>query len=102
MRTQCGSSRHAESVSLIEPLETRTMMAGDVVLEWNAIANAEMRGLMAPTRQNRMLAMVHCAVFDAVNSVEGDYRPYLVKVGTPRWTSAEVHRGVPTFTRYGR
>jgi hypothetical protein len=39
---------------------------------------------MAPTRQNRMLAMVHCAVFDAVNSVQGDYRPYLTKVGTPR------------------
>jgi len=95
MRTQCESwRRRTGSITSIEPLETRTMMAGDVVLQWNEIANAEMRGLMPPTRQNRMLAMVHCAVFDAVNSVEGDYRPYLTKVGTPSWTSAEAAAAV--------
>jgi hypothetical protein len=94
MRTQCESRRRTGSITSIEPLETRTMMAGDVVLEWNAIANAEFRGLMPPGRQIRMLAMVHGAVFDAVNSVEGDYKPYLVKVGTPRWTSAEAAAAV--------
>lgn len=35
MRTQCESWRHAGSISSIEPLETRMMMAGDLVLEWN-------------------------------------------------------------------
>jgi hypothetical protein len=94
MRTQCESWQQAGPIASVEPLETRTMMAGDVVLQWNEIANAEVRGLMAPARQNRMLAMVHCAVFDAVNSVQGGYRPYLVKVGTPRWTSAEAAAAV--------
>ena len=35
MRTQCESWQRAGSISSIEPLETRMMMAGDVVLEWS-------------------------------------------------------------------
>ena len=35
MRTQCESWQRAGSTSSIEPLETRMMMAGDVVLEWS-------------------------------------------------------------------
>jgi len=94
MRTQCESWRRTGSTASIEPLETRTLMAADVVLEWNAIANQEFKGLLPPGRQTRMLAMVHGAVFDAVNSVDHNYRPYLVKVGTPRWTSVDAAAAV--------
>jgi hypothetical protein len=94
MRTQRESSRYAESVSVIEPLESRTLMAGDVVLEWNNVALEATRTLpgpqITPPRQTRMLAMMHGAVFDAVNSVERGYQPYLVKVETPRWASPEA------------
>jgi hypothetical protein len=98
MRTQRESWRRAGSASLIEPLETRTLMAGDVVLEWNNIALETTKTLpgpqITPPRQLRMLAMVHGAVFDAVNSVERGYEPYLVKVGTPRWTSPDAAAAV--------
>src|SRR5579885_3665838 len=62
----------------------------DVVLEWNtnalnAVANdfsdpnnsPEQGG---PTKTSRALAMVHAAMFDASNSIDGSCRPYLISV----------------------
>src|SRR5688500_2069263 len=86
------------SAACVEPLETRTLMAADTVLEWNSIALESTKTLpgsqIAPPRQTRMLAMVHGAVFDAVNSVERGHEPYLLKVGAPRWASAEAAAAV--------
>ena len=66
------------------------MMAGDGILHWNAIAleaeaddksgifgSADAAG---PTGASRALAIVHVAMFDAINSVLGQYEPYLIKV----------------------
>jgi hypothetical protein len=73
----------------LEVLEDRIVPAADVVLEWNAIAleaqvldnaiggPAQQAG---PTRASRALAIVQAAVFDAVNSVDPHYTPYLVQV----------------------
>jgi hypothetical protein len=98
MRTQGESWQRAGSVASIEPLECRTLMAGDVVLEWNNIALETTKTLpgpqITPPRLTRIMAMVHGAVFDAVNSVERGYEPYLVKVGAPRWASAEAAAAV--------
>src|SRR5688500_1938664 len=97
MQTERGSWRRGRSSASIEPLENRTLMAGDAVLAWNAIALETTRSLMpalTTQRQTRMMAMVHGAVFDAVNNVERGYEPYLVKVGTPRWASAEAAAAV--------
>ena len=86
------------STACVEPLETRTLMAADMVLEWNNIALETTKTLpgpqIVPPRQLRILAMVHGAVFDAVNSVERGHEPYLIKVGTPRWASAEAAAAV--------
>jgi hypothetical protein len=94
MRTQSESWRQAGPSASIEVLETRTLMAGDVVLEWNTVALETTRGLLPPPRQMRMLATVHAAVFDAVNSVERDYKPYLVKARAPRGASPEAAAAV--------
>ena len=86
------------SPARVERLETRTLMAADMVLEWNNIALETTKALpgsqIAPPRQTRMLAMVHGAVFDAVNSVERGHDPYLIEVGAPRWASAEAAAAV--------
>ena len=67
------------------------MLSANVVLEWNAIAldalkNDSMLGANskqnAPIRASRALAIVQAAVFDAVNSIDGSYDPYLIKVRT--------------------
>jgi hypothetical protein len=66
--------------------------SADVVLEWNAIAldalkNDSLLGAAArqnaPTRASRALAIVQAAVFDAVNSIDRSYQPYLFQVPAP-------------------
>ena len=50
----------------------------DVVLDWNAIAvNTAVANGQNPFAQARYAAIVQLAVFEAVNSITGDYRPYL-------------------------
>jgi hypothetical protein len=71
----------------LELLEDRCLLSGDVVLEWNALAIEAARidhGLNAPrlqfgpTRVSRALAIVHAAIFDAVNAIDQSYTPYRV------------------------
>jgi hypothetical protein len=66
-------------------------MAADMVLEWNALTVEATRvAKLSPNAQTRALAMVHGAVFDAVNGIERDYTPYLVNRHAPRWASEEA------------
>ena len=48
----------------------------DAVLDWNEIAVNTAIG-QNPFAQARYAAIVQLAVFEAVNAVRGDYRPYL-------------------------
>src|SRR5438552_1540642 len=70
-----------------ESLERRTMLSGDVVLEWNSLANEAVKldhGIGAPhlqggpTATSRALAIVHGAIYDAVNAIDRSYTPWLV------------------------
>lgn len=50
---------------------------GDAVTDWNTITlNAIKTNMDASMRVPRTLAMVHAAVYEAVNSVDGTYRRY--------------------------
>jgi hypothetical protein len=70
-------------------------MAADMVLEWNEVAVEATRvARLSPNAQSRALAMVHGAVFDAVNGIEGGYAPYLVQRHAPRWASEEAAAAV--------
>src|SRR5687768_2413550 len=83
------------SSACVETLEARTLMAGDTVLAWNEVAVEATRvARLSPNAQTRALAMVHGAVFDAVNGIERDYAPYLVNRHAPRWASEEAAAAV--------
>ena len=59
-------------------LLTSAVASADVVLDWNAIAvNTFVANKQNPFAQARYGAIVQLAVFEAVNAVRGDYRPYL-------------------------
>ena len=59
--------------------------AADVITDWNEKAVAFVLGRnMGPPPAERVIAMVHVAMFDAVNSIERRYRPYLVAAAAPR------------------
>jgi len=63
----------------------------DVVLDWNDVVLESVRATSAnPPMATRAFAMVHAAMFDAVNGVHRQYEPYLVRVPAPPGASPEA------------
>lgn len=63
----------------------------DPVLDWNAIAvDTAVANGQNPFAQARFAAIVQVAVFEAVNAVIGDYRPYIGGIDAPRGASADA------------
>ena len=65
--------------------------SADVITDWNerAVAYVLSRG-MSPPPAERVIAMVHVAMFDAINSIERRYRPYLAQLPATTTTSKEA------------
>ncbi len=54
-----------------------TVAAADVITDWNAVLLETVRQAgLGPTDASRAMAMTHAAMFDAVNAIDGRYRPY--------------------------
>ena len=47
----------------------------DEVMDWNALASTALSGT-APSVESRVMATMHLAMHDAINSIEPRYRPY--------------------------
>ena len=64
----------------------------DTVTDWNANAVNALVGTagQSPTVSTVHLAMVHGAVYDAVNSIDERYEPYLVEVRARDWYSKDA------------
>jgi hypothetical protein len=67
-------------------LSTSALAATDPVLEWNSIMVSTTLP-QPPFLQARFAAITQLAVFEAVNSITGDYDPYLGTVTAPRTAS---------------
>jgi hypothetical protein len=80
------------TVMLMATLWCASAMAqGDVVLQWNAIAvDTAVANGQNPFTQARFGAIVQVAVFEAVNAIRGDYKPYLGTTTAPPGASAEA------------
>lgn len=56
-------------------------LSANVITDWNDTALKYVLGRsMGPPPAERVIAMTHLAMFDAVNSIEPKYRPYLVQL----------------------
>src|SRR5712671_4872330 len=84
--------RLCTSVTLIAVLLGSPMAArADVVLDWNAIAVSTLVAQgQSPFAQARFMAITQLAVFEAVNAITGDYRPYLGTVAAPAGASVDA------------
>src|SRR5687768_12061776 len=68
-----------------------SVVQADAVTDWNAIMQSTVAA--APSNANfqaRWAAIVQLAVFEAVNSIIGDYEPYLGVIEAPAWASPEA------------
>jgi hypothetical protein len=67
----------------------------NVITDWDekaiiAVTAMSNLGNTSPYMAQRMMGMVHAAMFDAVNSIERRYRPYLVQLPADPATSKEA------------
>jgi len=60
-----------------------------VIREWNSLAEGVIPASAGPTLP-RTYAMMHIAMFDAVNSIEGGYTAYRTRVFATRYASSEA------------
>src|SRR5579871_5720674 len=74
----------------------------DVIVDWNEKAVAFVVGhSMLPPPAERVLAMTQLAMFDAVNSIERKYRPYLVQLPAAPTISKEAAAAAAAATVLG-
>lgn len=67
----------------LETLEHRVLFTADMVLQWNETAVDVLRAdqtLPGPGWSSRALAITSLAIFDSVNSVDGSFDPYRVRL----------------------
>jgi hypothetical protein len=62
----------------------------NVITDWNESAVTFVTPRMAPAAGQRVVAIMQVAMFDAVNSIERRYRPYLVQLPAASTTSKEA------------
>lgn len=79
------------SLLALVALSSPALAAQDIISEWNQQAGA----CALEAKQNapfatHTLAIVHAAMFDAINSIEGRYTPYKFKVAAAPGSSAEA------------
>jgi len=91
-RTACGAV-FAGAVML-----TTLPALADVVMDWNAKADAiAAEKQLPPVTHGRGLAIMHVAMFEAVNSVERRYAPYRLTLTADRGTSKEAAAAVAGY-----
>ncbi len=73
------------------------VMYGDAILDWNLIMQATVAG-QPPFPQARSAAVTQLAVFEAVNAITHEYRPYLGTVTAPAGASAEAAAVTAAYT----
>jgi hypothetical protein len=73
----------------VSPIPAAAQTGTDVVLDWNAIMVRTVSG-QNPFAQARFAAITQLAVFEAVNSITGEYKPYFDPIDAPGGSSPEA------------
>jgi len=84
-------ARYRNGLAAIALLGVAQPVSADVITDWNekAVAFGVSRN-MGPPPAERIIAMTHVAMFDAINSIERRYRPYLVQLPADQSVSKEA------------
>lgn len=81
LRVRRSSAMPVSEIRSAEILESRQYLSADAVIQWNQILLDAIRtDRTAPPVASRDLAIVHTAIFDAVNAIDRQYAPYAATV----------------------
>jgi len=79
------------AVAALAALSLPGLARADTVTDWNAhAANALAAARQTPAPLFVHMAMVHGAIYDAVNGIDRSHRPYLVLPGAQPWDSMDA------------
>src|SRR5438270_6246598 len=79
------------SVLRLEPLEDRCLPSADVVLQWNQVLLDTFKAdRSSAVFFGRDAAIVHTAIYDAVNDIDRSHTPLFADVKAPRGASLEA------------
>jgi membrane-associated phospholipid phosphatase len=85
------AGRRAGPRPQLEPLDDRCLLSADVVLEWNRVLlDALKDDRLLPLYLARKAAIVHAAVYDAVNAIDRSYTPLFAHVHASRGASLKA------------
>ena len=73
----------------------------DVVTEWNVVMGDVVGDLPNPAEMARTAVITQVAVFEAVNSIVGDYEPYRNRIKVTPGSSPEAATIAATLTTIG-
>jgi hypothetical protein len=78
-------------LAIVASCVSTTSVSADVISDWNekAVALVTTRQLLPPQAE-RVVAMVHVAMFDAVNAIDRRYQPGVAQVPAPATASREA------------
>jgi hypothetical protein len=90
--THCNQRKYLGVCVLLATLLLGSAIAhADVVLDWDAIAvDTIIQNGANPFAQARYMSIVQLAVFEAVNSITGNYQPYLGTIVAPAGASPDA------------
>jgi hypothetical protein len=90
-RMHCGARAFGLCMLIAALLFGTAIAKADAVLDWNEIAvNTGIASGQNPFAQARYAAIVQLAVFEAVNAIDGDYRPYIGSIVAPHGASPDA------------
>jgi hypothetical protein len=89
----------AKRLVLIAILLLPSISSADAVLDWNEVSLARVVvARQSPPDSARTMAMVHVAIFEAVNAVEQRYAPYAFKGRAPAGASSEAAAAAAAYS----
>ena len=101
-RSRASSSRPSAfclALLLLANLSPFSALRADQVTDWNlTTGNAIKTAAVNPGIQGRILAIVHTAVYDAVNGIVGKYTPYFVTESAPPGARPEAAAAQAAYT----
>ena len=77
-------------MALLALIGFSTAVRADVVTDWNTIAVSTVSADTLANRQSRDMAMVHAAIFDAMNAIRSYYTPAMVSINAKGYASREA------------
>jgi hypothetical protein len=84
-----GAALAVAMVGSLSPTAYARSGSPDVVIEWNQLLQTWVPGTLG-LQTPKYFAMLHVAIFDAINSIERGYSPYYTKVSVQASASSEA------------